>query len=396
MSETSQKQRKCMSLWDPSSSVTILVPGISRDDNTMSMNAVYCSTGVTCNPFETKALFEVLDYREDFQSWVIENPDAANATVIQKLRTLSSSYRKAVYGCLTSWQAPTAGKEKKSLPELPLAMELLTCMSAVMHLSQIFLLPYPDTTAVRNTNGEEEISLLSNTTPGSLTADTVRYLRAHHLPHKLNALRSNDDFDNDSELRETFDQMLSSDQPEYWGVMTENEFSPFWKLVRSLVSRGCLKDAWDVLSHHSSRCNNREGFLHLRAILLSAPLPGGRDDKFDYDFQIFSESNDNEEEDLIIGDIPYNAYEGWGCTSRCATFENHTNAGGGKATGLRSAKSFYSTWSNHVRIAMESGLKDGLLHRIPELRWAVFDVISGSSDSFDGWAEALCAELLYP
>eukprot|EP00590_Aulacoseira_subarctica_P008785 CAMPEP_0172427998 /NCGR_PEP_ID=MMETSP1064-20121228/44441_1 /TAXON_ID=202472 /ORGANISM="Aulacoseira subarctica , Strain CCAP 1002/5" /LENGTH=858 /DNA_ID=CAMNT_0013172519 /DNA_START=74 /DNA_END=2651 /DNA_ORIENTATION=- len=363
----------------------------------MSMNAVYCSTGVTCNPFEIKALLEVLDYREEFQSWVIENPDAANATVIQKLRTLSSSYRKAVIRLSYFLAAPTAGKEKKFLSEFksPVAMELLTCMSAVMHLSQIFLLPYPNTTAVRNINGEEEISLLSNTMPGSLTADTVRYLRAHHLPHKLNALRSNDDVDDDKELCETFEEMLSSDQPEYWGVMTENEFSPFWKLVRSLVLRGCLKDAWDVLSHHSSRSNNREGFLHLRAILLSAPLPGGREDKFDYGFQIFSESNDDEEEDLIIGDIPYNAYEEWGCTSRHATFENHNNDGGGKAAGLRSAKSFYATWSNHVRIVMESGLKGGLLYRIPELRWAVFNVISGSTDSFDGWAEALCAELLY-
>lgn len=484
-------------LWDPCSPITLLLPtaittatadtasttATSSWSSTVSIKGVYCSTGVNCNSYETKALLDILDYREEFQSWVMEErrqgnrgvttttlPTTTTSTstnVFRKLRWLSQSYRKALSTCLL-----LSSKLDHTLDSNDdVAKELLKCMSAIMQLSEIFLVPYPISTNTILTDDfgiseEEEMDLNDDFTttktisvPGSLTANTIRYLRTHHLPNKWHTLQQTSsitttDDEDESKLRYLLEEMLSSDQPEQWrgtttatsAAITTESSSLYWKLIQSLVKRGCLKDAWYLLSHHSyydtNNANNnttflthhhhhhvQQGFLYLRAILLSAPIPGGRTDTLDdilppwnrtegqqqeqYDtsfpITVQDEHNEQEEEASLLTNIPSNAHEGWGCNT---TNDSTGNYGAGTASGIRTSKSYYTLWSNLIATAYTASNPNGplstLLQHIPELRWAVLDIISGqfitithstssssSNDHFDGWAEALCAELLY-
>jgi len=458
----------------------------------VSIKGIYCSTGVNCNPYETKTLLDILDYREEFQSWVMEERQGGKSSsstapgtkedstitstidVVRKLRWLSQSYRKALSTCLLSSKIDHDFDDNEDD-----AKELLKCMSAIMQLSEIFLVPYPISTSTVISDDvitEDEEDIKADITaastektislPGSLTANTIRYLRAHHLPNKWHTLQqmsstTTPDDEDESKLRYLLEDMLSSDQPEQWTgstTTTDETSSLYWKLIQSLVKRGCLKDAWYVLKHHSYYSNNtsysttvnhhhhlRQGFLYLRAILLSAPIPGGRTDTLDdilplkmtegeqeeqyntsLPTKIQDEHDEEEEEASILTNIPSNAHEGWGCTTTTTTapsqsMSNHNNTytddsncndGAGTASGIRMSKSYYTLWSNLITTAYTATTPNGplsaLLQHIPELRWAVLDIISGqfiststystSSSSynyFDGWAEALCAELLY-
>jgi hypothetical protein len=477
-----------------SSSATTTAAAASNSSRVVSIKGIYCSTGVNCNPYETKTLLDILDFREELQSWVMkerqgepsssssssttpgtkENTTTTSTTnVVRKLRWLSQSYRKALSTCLLSSQTDHDfdGNEDD-------AKELLKCTSAIMQLSEVFLLPYPISTSTVisddvSTVDEEDINdditaASTNKTislPGSLTANTIRYLRAHHLPNKWHTLQqmsstTTPDDEDESKLRYLLEDMLSSDQPEQWRgttTTTKEASSLYWKLIQSLVKRGCLKDAWYVLKHHSYYSNNnissttvthqhhlRQGFLYLRAILLSAPIPGGRTDTLDdilplkmtegeqeeqYDTSLttkIQEEHDDEEEEeeaSILTNIPSNAHEGWGCTTTTTapsqslsdhtntyTIDSNCNDGAGTASGIRMSKSYYTLWSNLITTAYTATTPNGplsaLMQHIPELRWAVLDIISGqfrssthstssSYNYFDGWAEALCAELLY-
>ena len=60
----------------------------------------------------------------------------------------------------------------------------------------------------------------------------------------------------------TIEELLESNQPEHWVPENEDEqmmmmamtnnLTPFWALVRKLIQRGLLKDAWNVLRRHSA------------------------------------------------------------------------------------------------------------------------------------------------
>jgi hypothetical protein len=488
---------RVFALWDPCSPITLLLPSAITTATTdaattettssrsmVSIKGIYCSTGVNCNSYETKALLDILEYREEFQSWVLEERRQGNrgetttttptittsssttTNVFRKLRWLSQSYRKALSTCL--FRSSQLDHNWDSNDDV--AKELLKCMSAIMQLSEIFLVPYPISTNTILTDDygiteDDGMDLKDDFTatktislPGSLTANTIRYLRVHHLPNKWHALQPTsstttpEDDEEESHLRYLLEEMLSSDQPEQWrgtttattAAITTESSSLYWKLIQSLVKRGCLKDAWYVLSHHSyydtNTANNnttilthhhhhhlQQGFLYLRAILLSAPIPGGRTDtlddilppwnrtegqpqeQYDTSFPIVvqDEYNEQEEEASLLTNIPSNAHEGWGCTT---TKDTTGNDGAGTASGIRTSKSYYTLWSNLIATAYNESNPNGplstLLQHIPELRWAVLDIISGqfltithstssSNINFDGWAEALCAELLY-
>ena len=60
--------------------------------------------------------------------------------------------------------------------------------------------------------------------PGAATADTVRYLRLHHMAHPYEV------------AGDQVDPLLHSTQPELCGQV-------YSTLVRTLVLRGCLGDA---------------------------------------------------------------------------------------------------------------------------------------------------------
>lgn len=138
--------------------------------------------------------------------------------------------------------------------------------------------------------------------------------------------------------------MLESDQPEYYRFPTsippDEDITiiipgpydaPFWNLLLQLVVRGELSMAWTLLSHHSTCRRAREkaasfrnddddddeerdislegeGFETLHDLLLSAPLPGGRGDRYcddagldDYLDEVLLEQEEEEEKKEKVG-----------------------------------------------------------------------------------------------
>lgn len=187
-------------------------------------------------------------------------------------------------------------------------MESLTVTFAISHMAEVFLLPslatsemitMPSTRYASNNQGDFINASTAGSSrldgpAGSLTADTVRYLRKHHS--KAVAFYMD---------MPQVQAMLESDQPEYYRFTASTPKEdiipgpfelPYWNLVLQLVIEGNLSKAWALLSQHSA-CRHvevddsykfgnyerdispdRQAFEILQSILLSAPLPGGRGD----------------------------------------------------------------------------------------------------------------------
>ena len=214
---------------------------------------------------------------------------------------LSMDYRAALCECLMQLQDKQQQREDMSDDEHDNSgdnLELLTLTFTISHLAEIFLLPplSSSSTSASSLRGgfaanatTSSQSRLEYGSPGSLTADTVRYLRLHHS-------KSHELLDSPE-----VEELLSSEQPEYYKSSNNSSSGsipgpfeyPYWNLVLQLVKSGQLDNAWTVLTHHSA-CRHAEeaamtgrsltpegeGFAVLRAILLSAPLPGGRGDDY--------------------------------------------------------------------------------------------------------------------
>eukprot|EP00526_Cylindrotheca_closterium_P029351 CAMPEP_0113658994 /NCGR_PEP_ID=MMETSP0017_2-20120614/32080_1 /TAXON_ID=2856 /ORGANISM="Cylindrotheca closterium" /LENGTH=701 /DNA_ID=CAMNT_0000573433 /DNA_START=1 /DNA_END=2102 /DNA_ORIENTATION=+ /assembly_acc=CAM_ASM_000147 len=254
--------------------------------------------------------------------------------------------------------------------------------------------------------------------PGAVTAETVRYLRLHHMTEASDFL---DD--------ETLDNLFESVQPDQW----EGTGEIYWQLAEKYVLRGNLEDAWGLLTRHSlcRRCTeaiaattaskdsnaiaavsldeytaaslqeDREGLEALRAILLSAPLPGGRTDQFDAaladddDYRLHGGNSSNgeylDEDDpnnCYIEGIPLSAYRLWETSSK--------RRGKGDVPSTYNdqySKQVYQTWKQSIR-SLPALVK--LCRRMPSLR-KILDILMGdfSKVEFDSWAEQFCAELLY-
>jgi hypothetical protein len=199
------------------------------------------------------------------------------------------------------------------------------------------------------------------------------------------------------------DQMLDSLHPDQVG-----EGTVYWKLVVSYLVRGCLEEAWALLSRHSicrrsfddtiealdeyhetTLAEDREGFLALRDILLSAPLPGGRNDEHDDGNEEEEEGEEEEVQEYLEG-IPASAYRLWetGQASR-------EGAGGDYPASFNphAAQHMYRTWQQALTVLPAL---NKLKRRVPQLN-TVLAILSGDFKGieFDSWAEALCAELLY-
>jgi hypothetical protein len=163
----------------------------------------------------------------------------------------------------------------------------------MMHLNEVYLLPASST--VDRLDGA----------PGSLTANTIRYLRTHHTPYDVNSdgVRS----------------LLEMDQPEYYTPDATTPIDdpllvgpfdqPYYNLVFHLINLGQVVNAWSVLTRHSS-CRRAEeesmrgsinkegnGWSALRAVLLSAPLPGGRGDEDDSGLIHYNEEEEEDDDD---------------------------------------------------------------------------------------------------
>jgi hypothetical protein len=189
-------------------------------------------------------------------------------------------------------------------------------------------------------------------------ADTIQYLRHHHM----------DTVDIGEILEKTR-------HPE--------EHDAYWNMLRKLVIRGCLSDAWSMLTYHSScqrafssdaepidayhmkqRELDRQLFLALQAILESAPLPGGRTDLYDAEPEQDADHPHNAPH-YIIGVRPLD-YKLW-------------------RRNPQAAWSAWRTWQSNLDVV------SALLPREPRLV-PMLQILNGdfSATVFDDWSEALC------
>ena len=361
--------------WDPKSPATLLLPTVDASGDTPAfvMDKLLSHDGVGCNTHESSALMNLIDAYGDYLESKERNWTA--------FRSLSKAYRMALCQCLQGWEKDLAGQEPDAATLENL--ELLKIVYAVTHLSETFLLLPPTDSALDYYEN-------AATMPGAVTADTVRYLRNHHMGDVTAAVDEN-----------SLKQILDSLQPD----QIENG-SLYWKLVFSYLLRGCLEEVWALLSRHSMcrRCfdetlepldeyhaatlaEDRDGFLALRDILLSAPLPGGRNEEYDAALD-FSLQDDEESEEEYLEGIPTSAYRLW-----------ETNAASREMGDLSltynpyAASQMYQSW---MQALTQIPAVHKLKRRIPQIS-TILNVMSGNLKSmeFDSWAEALCAELLY-
>lgn len=373
MSSMTQQRIRPMH-WDPLSPASLLLPSTndaSEGDSqqVLRLERFLADDGVGCNDHETSALMKLLDAQEAY--FASEELGEWNA-----LKSLSKSYRRALRDCLKGWEE-AAEKTSDAEANDEVNLELLKIVYAVTQLSEIYLLMPP--------SGEYEDTA---TLPGAVTADTVRYLRLHHMQDAFSL--AGDDT--------SIEDILESSQPE--------QLAGYWKVVQTLVLRGCLDEAWALLSHHSicrrsfafpqnetldeyhaaTLAQDQKSFLALRAILLSAPLPGGRAEVDDAGLDEAS-NEDSESNETHIEEIPRSAYMLWESSGSSVnndfpvTYNPHA------------ANSAYKTWKRYVK---DTSLLDSLTRRVPQMQ-TILSILRGQFDGivFGSWSEALCAELLY-
>jgi len=329
--------------WDPKSPSTLLIGNLNKAG--FGFDTVSSDDGVGANPHEVSCLMKLVDCQSDFAA---TTPPKKGA-----LLRLSQEYRRALRDCLSGWTNASTDQDK-------VAIELLKLTYAVTHLSEIFLL------------------LQNQHLPGGLTAHMVRYLRLHHM--------------DDVVASAPVETLLQSSRPDQVEGGTL-----YWSTLQSLVLRGDLEDAWAMLSRHSAcqRCvmasahevlddyhasirqQDRDGFIMLQAILLSAPLPGGRNDLGDDGLENY---DDQQDKTLLLDGVQRTDYQLWDASSMLGY-------------NPQAAISVYKRWKKAV---LDLGTLSGLVRRIPQLS-SVLNIIKGdfSGVVFQSWAERLCAELLY-
>ncbi|KAL3797648.1 hypothetical protein HJC23_013480, partial [Cyclotella cryptica] len=274
---------------------------------------------------ETTCLLSLLDARDEWIASENSSPGTRKEEGRGSVTRLSVAYRRALCECLMHLQRNDSvhgdndGGDNEN--EQRDNYESLALIYAMMHLNEIFLLPNENSSSSR-------VDKLDGT-PESLTAQTVRYLRLHHSSFDIHS--------------PSVQRLLDMDQPEYFTIdhnggdkdgdntafdmrhdpLLAGPFpQPFYNLIWHLVQMGQLVSAWAVLTRHSScrRANEEaslqnkqlskeaEGWSALHAILLSAPLPGGRGEEDDSGLVDFmSEEQEDEEDD--VDNLDTNAHE---------------------------------------------------------------------------------------
>jgi len=347
--------------WDPKSPAALQIPTLDPETKELRVDTFLADDGVGCNSYERSALMKLITAQ-----------GAYHKTCDDNVKALSRTYQQALNECLEGWESDEAVYDETSI-------EALKIVYAVTQLSDVYLLmPSSDDTL----DSEVPWSL-----PGAVTADTVRYLRFHHMSDPFEV------------VGDGLDDMLESPQPEQYGA-------PYWKLVRTLVLRGCLDDAWNVISRHSlfRRCfmetevldeyyalkiaQDKRGFRVLQSLLLSAPLPGGRSEWNDSGLTLDDNAQEQDDNTRLLDGVPRDAYKLW--DSKWYS----SGEGGPLAFNPHAANSTIKVWR---RAVIDNGTLYGLIHSIPQLQTNVIDILSGKFDVvvFDSWSEALCAELLY-
>ena len=277
------------------------------------------------------------------------------------------------------------------------SIELLKLTHTIVQLCETFLLDEEE-----DDGGEMQLSFSrSANTSGVVTADTVKFLRYNLMTDSNTYLEAK--FGNELDM----EQLLEMDQPEYYDPTGDNSNSmtPYWCLVRKMVLRGCLNEAWAVLSRHSA-CkrssesvasqqshggyvdptvqDDNEAFALIRALLLSAPIPGGRDESNDDGLGL---EEDEMEEEELLGGIEPSAYKQWDADEQGLDFNIHA------------ILNLHKSWKNTVKeMVMTHKPLRNLMRRLPMLQECVWEVILNTSKCYqsdDVWAERLTAELVY-
>jgi Nup85 Nucleoporin len=397
MSSTKPTRTTRAMAWDPTSPATLLLPTVdsttAAKDGAFRLDMFLSHDGVGCNSHESSALMNILDAHEAYLS--------SKTGSWKSLKALSTAYRKALWNCLRGWEEDLGNTDNGGdgggddyLESSRENMELLKIIYAVTHLSEVFLLLPPSNSAL---DYYEHTAYM----PGAVTADLVRYLRFHHMSDPYASVEPDPN---------VLEEVLESMHPDQAG----GDGAIYWKLVETLLIRGCLEDVWSLLSRHSifrrsldvsvesldeyhaaTLNEDREGFFALRALLLSAPLPGGRNDLHDAAFDYAGDDNNDEEEgaedDELLEGIPLSGYRMW----ETGRMDSGDSAAGDVPHSFNphAASQKFQTWTQHLNTLTAV---HKLKRRIPQIE-IVLSILSGNLKNveFESWAENFCAELLY-
>ena len=395
--------------WDPKCPSSLVVPCRDQQNASFRLDSLSANTGTGASVYETSALLKMLQPRQS-DSGSDESPTEYMERV-----------RRALYGCIEEWEtAQQDGADESDESEsgsksesVAVKIELCKIIHTVLHLSQIFLDPTGhDTRNKKNSN---------KNTAGAATAAMVRHLRFCHM----------DDLE---ERVLTFIEQHS---------LNPERHDEYWALLEELVVRGCLEDAWALLSHHTiclpfgqegtddendqnDRDKMRDGVLEmdesirkdfaslskLKVLLLSAPLPGGRTDAYDGigigsgSIGVDDEGSSGRDKDGTEGDTDATVWlQGVGKddfllweSSSSSPLSSSSSVSHSRGDSVVSGYSYHtaaaarSTWLRHVE-ETDFGY---LLRRLPRLRGCI-GLLRGdvSAIQFMSWPEALCSELLY-
>ena len=441
--------------FDPKSPSSLIISSIPSSSSTAATSSsppnyftsVYCDDGLGCNHEEAQCLMRLIDTHANYKMKLIEEGNSDT-------KGLSTAYRSHVEACIEQLEKRLQEQDdnnndvdddsnKKNYEESA-NTDLLKLTLAITHLAEIYLcgsdFDDDDDQYGTNTNGGGFQLITSPTTTmpkkeqnqmGIVTADTIRYLR-YHILEDIDIYIENILGDECS-----IDELLESNQPEHWvpqqyNSADFNNLTPFWALVRTLVQRGLMKDAWNVLCRHSacvraqeklenaSSATGRSGgymdqtiredleaFALIEKLLLFAPIPGGRTEDHDSGLGM---SND-EDEDMIGEDDNDDWWNGISSSAFKLWNTSNYNQVGQQVTPMKrklespldfniyAVMNVYKSWKMLISSLLKSNSAlRNLNRRIPNLQSCVWDVIVNTQDSYvesDSWAERVISELLY-
>jgi hypothetical protein len=408
--------------FDPQSPSALMLAGDDASaDNSggVDLSVLYSDDGVGCNQFETAALMRMLDARDEIMPY--GGGGGPSSPGESGLRALSREYRRSVRDCMAGWEEQlmsaedSFGGDDQTRSEANL--ELLKLSSALVHLSEIYLLPRGGDSISGNAMDIGDGGAASNTSsniPGSATADTVQFLR-------FNFEDADSVFVMLGTTSEEVQTMMNSEIPEHYSSVTsgDSDCSLFWSLVEAYALRGCLREAWAMLTHHSTArrvheaalrgifddpsasaaepllSEDRDALETLKGIMLGAPLPGGIDTENDHGLSDEDDDEDvanamrgldqdDDEDDIrLVKGVARKSCQLWDQSSE--TYHPRT------------AANVHQTWQTAVgRLMTQPGPVQGMMHRTPRLR-RLLSILRGQFDgiTFQSWEESLRAELLY-
>jgi Nup85 Nucleoporin len=387
MEETSEKHaggRRGM-VWDPRHASLLHV---ISEDAAASVYQLYAHVGVAegSDPTFPTLLRLISDYEAPA-------PDLS-------IRSQSQQYRASIQECL---DAVPHGADR-------LPRDLLSQILAVFRLAEIYVLPA--TAYVNEHQYHSSRDWLE--CPGIATADTVRFLRRFLLPPLEGVLDA-------ERALEDEDLMMEEEEEQRMSYPSDvREKGAYWSLVWSLVRRGCLATAWDVLQTHSMYTTAVEGgrfstseeerawsesmlqnWQQIGSVLSTAPLPGGRSTEHDDGATANEVGASHADSHLTIVpgmDVSYMDYVLWDIPS-----DDQEDEGGyaGDYPILFTpelAMQKYKLWRDfamHVRQTNRLCREISQIDHMFQLLCGDWSTSKMPQAPFSSWAEQLCAELLY-